>query len=124
MVAEVGVVMAVARWAPPSHAWLSGLMVTGTVTASWVLGVYVRTRRAYLASMIERAETAERDRDPQATIAVDAERARMAREMHDIIAHSLSVMITLNDAAAAVAESARRPAHRHPGLRGRAPGAR
>jgi signal transduction histidine kinase len=80
-------------------------MVTGTVSASWVLGVYVRTRRAYLASMIERAETAERDRDTQARIAVDAERARMAREMHDIIAHSLSVMITLNDAAAAVATS-------------------
>ena len=105
VVAEIGVVLAVARWAPPSHAWVSALMVTGTVTASWVLGVYVRTRRAYLTSMIERAETAERDRDLQATIAVDAERARMAREMHDIIAHSLSVMITLNDAAAAVAES-------------------
>lgn len=102
-VAEVGVVMAVARWAPSAHAWMSGLTVTGTVTAAWVLGVYVRTRRAYLASMIERAETAERERDTRAQIAVDAERARMAREMHDIIAHSLSVMITLNDAAAAVA---------------------
>jgi signal transduction histidine kinase len=105
VVAEVGVVLAVTRWAPPSHAWLSGLMVTGTVTAAWVLGVYVRTRRAYLASMIERAETAERDRDSRARIAVDAERARMAREMHDIIAHSLSVMITLNDGAAAVTTS-------------------
>ena len=103
VVAEVGVVLAVTRWAPPSHAWLSALMITGTVTAAWVLGVYVRTRRAYLTSMIERAETAERERDTRASIAVDAERARMAREMHDIIAHSLSVMITLNDAAAAVA---------------------
>ena len=102
-VAEVGVVMAVTRWAPPGHAWLAGLMVTGTVTASWVLGSYVRTRRAYVASMIERAETAERERDTRAVLAVDAERARMAREMHDIIAHSLSVMITLNDGAAAVA---------------------
>ncbi|WP_375502109.1 sensor histidine kinase [uncultured Jatrophihabitans sp.] len=103
LVAEIGVVLAVTRWAPPSHAWLSALMITGTVTAAWVLGVYVRTRRAYLASMIERAETAERERDTRASIAVGAERARMAREMHDIIAHSLSVMITLNDAAAAVA---------------------
>ena len=103
VVAEIGVVMAVTRWAPASHAWLSGLMVTGTVTAAWVLGVYVRTRRDYLSSMIERAETAERERDTRAALAVDAERARMAREMHDIIAHSLSVMITLNDAAAAVA---------------------
>jgi len=52
--------------------------------------------------MIERAETAERDRDHRARIAVADERARMAREMHDVIAHSLAVMITLNDAAVAV----------------------
>lgn len=72
-----------------------------TTTAALVIGLYTRTRRAYLASMIERAETAERDRDHQARIAVAEERTRMAREMHDIIAHSLAVMITLNDAAAA-----------------------
>jgi signal transduction histidine kinase len=100
-VGEAGVVMAVARWTPPAHQWMSGLMATGTVTAALVVGLYVRTRRAYLASMIERAETAERDRDHQARIAVAEERTRMAREMHDVIAHSLAVMITLNDAAAA-----------------------
>jgi signal transduction histidine kinase len=100
-VGETGVVMAVTRWTPPTHQWLSGLMATGTVTAALVVGLYVRTRRAYLASMIERAETAERDRDRQARIAVSEERTRMAREMHDVIAHSLAVMITLNDAAAA-----------------------
>ena len=103
LVAEVGVVLAVLRWGFHPQPWLSGLLMTGTVTASWVIGAYVRTRRAYLLSMIERAETAERDRDTQARIAVATERARMAREMHDIIAHSLSVMITLNDAAVTVA---------------------
>jgi len=102
VVAEIGVVMAVTRWAPGTHQWRVGLMATGTVTAAWVIGLYVRTRRAYLASMIERAETAERDRDRQAQIAVADERTRMAREMHDVIAHSLAVMITLNDAVAAV----------------------
>ena len=56
----------------------------------------------YVASIQERAETAERERDSRAQVAVAAERARIAREMHDVIAHSLSVMITLNDAAAAV----------------------
>jgi signal transduction histidine kinase len=105
IVAELGVIMAVTRWAPSSHGWLSALMATGTVSGSWILGIYVRTRRAYLASMIERAETAEQDRDSRAKVAVEAERARMAREMHDIITHSLSVMITLNDAAAAVTTS-------------------
>ncbi|MHA6761336.1 sensor histidine kinase [Streptacidiphilus sp. PAMC 29251] len=103
VVAETGVVMAALRWTPDGRQWLTGLMATGTVTAALVIGLYVRTRRAYLASMIERAETAERDRDHRARIAVAEERTRMAREMHDVIAHSLAVMITLNDAAAATA---------------------
>jgi signal transduction histidine kinase len=101
VVAVSGVVMAVARWTPQGRQWLTALMATGTVTAALVIGLYVRTRRAFLASMIERAETAERDRDHRARIAVAEERTRMAREMHDVIAHSLAVMITLNDAAAA-----------------------
>ena len=104
VVAELGVVMAVSRWDPDQRPWLSVLLLSGTVTASWVIGAYVRMRRAYVASMVERAEAAERDRDSRARIAVADERARMAREMHDIIAHSLSVMITLNDAVAALAQ--------------------
>jgi signal transduction histidine kinase len=106
VIGEVGVVMAVTRWGPPAHRLLPGLLSTGTVTAAWVAGIYVRMRRAYLAAALQRAETAERERDSQAQVAVAAERARMAREMHDVIAHSLSVMITLNDAAAAVEPSA------------------
>jgi signal transduction histidine kinase len=106
VVAEIGVVMAVTRWSPASDRLLPGLTATGTVTASWVSGIYVRMRRAYIASMVQRAQAAERDRDSRAQIAVAHERARMAREMHDVIAHSLSVMITLNDAAAAVEPSA------------------
>jgi signal transduction histidine kinase len=102
VIAEVGVIMAVARWAPASNRLLPGLLSTGTVTAAWMAGIYVRMRRAYLVSALQRAETAERERDSRAQVAVAAERARMAREMHDVIAHSLSVMITLNDAAAAV----------------------
>jgi signal transduction histidine kinase len=102
VVAEVGVIMAVTRWAPASNRLLPGLLSTGTVTAAWMAGIYVRMRRAYLMSALQRAETAERERDSRAQVAVAAERARMAREMHDVIAHSLSVMITLNDAAAVV----------------------
>ena len=105
VIAEVGVIMAVTRWAPASNRLLPGLLSTGTVTAAWMAGIYVRMRRAYLVSALQRAETAERERDSRAQVAVAAERARMAREMHDVIAHSLSVMITLNDAAAAVESS-------------------
>src|SRR6201992_2101072 len=53
----------------------------------------------------QRAQAPDRERDSGAQVSVAAERARMAREMHDVIAHSLSVMITLNDAAAAVESS-------------------
>lgn len=100
VVAELGVVMAVTRWSPPGH-WLTAIVLsTGTVTASWVLGRYVRTHRAYVASVLERAANAEHGRDQQAQIARVGERARISREMHDIVAHSLSVMIALGDGAA------------------------
>jgi signal transduction histidine kinase len=102
VVAETGVVMAVTRWGPYGEKAAATVLMSGTVTAAWVLGIYARTRRAYLKSVLDRALAAERDRDSRATIAVADERARMAREMHDVIAHSMSVMITLSDAAAAV----------------------
>ena len=52
--------------------------------------------------MDERARRLEIERDQQATIAAAAERTRIARELHDIVSHSLSVVITLADAAALV----------------------
>lgn len=101
VIAQIGVVLATIRWTPADNQITTGILLTGTVTAAWVLGVYSRTRRAYLRSVLERAATAERERDQQALIAVASERARISREMHDIVAHSLSVMIALSDGAAA-----------------------
>jgi signal transduction histidine kinase len=106
-VAELGVAMAFLRWGQSDDWLLPALTAGGTVSACWIVGIYMRMRRDYIASIQERAETAERERDSQAQVAVAAERARIAREMHDVIAHSLSVMITLNDAAAAVEPSPR-----------------
>ena len=60
----------------------------------------MRTRRAYLASVEDRAMRLELERDQQAQIVAAAERARIARDMHDIVAHNLSVMIALADGAA------------------------
>ena len=105
-IAEIGAILAALRWAPPGATLKAFVLLTGTATAAWVIGVYTRTRRAYLASVLDRAATAERDRDQQAQIAVAAERTRIAREMHDIVAHSLSVMIALNDGAAAALRTA------------------
>jgi len=81
------------------------VFVAAIVTAAYALGVNVRTRRAYLASLHDRAVRAERERDQQSQIAAARERARIAREMHDIVAHNLSVMIALADGAAFAARS-------------------
>lgn len=61
--------------------------------ASALVGVYVATRRSHLVLLQERAEQAERDRDTRVRTAVAGERARLARELHDVAAHHLSGMV-------------------------------
>jgi signal transduction histidine kinase len=60
---------------------------------AWVVGDNVRTRRAYLAELEARAARLEREREEKADRAVTEERARIARELHDVIAHNVSVMV-------------------------------
>ena len=60
----------------------------------------MRYRRAYLTSLEDRAARLERERDAQAQVAAAAERARIARELHDVIAHNVSVMVVQADGAA------------------------
>ena len=69
-----------------------------------LVGLNVRGRRQYLAALIERAAQLERERDQEARLAAGAERARIARELHDVVAHGMSVMISLSDGAEAVAD--------------------
>jgi YD repeat-containing protein len=64
-----------------------------------VLGMSVRARHALVSSLHERAARLEYERDQQGRLAAAAERARIARDMHDIVAHHLSVMIALADGA-------------------------
>ena len=96
--------LAAVRWdlaASLGQPWLvSLLLLSAPVVAALLLGVIVRVRRQSLAALTERAERLERERDQEAAIAVAAERTRIAREMHDVVAHSLAVMVTLSDAAA------------------------
>ncbi len=87
--------------------WYDAVFASGMVAAALGLGLYAAARRAYLAELHDRAERLERERDQQAALAVAAERARIAREMHDIVAHHLTVMTTL--AEAAIAASAASP---------------
>jgi signal transduction histidine kinase len=95
---EFGVVIAVARYGQGGYA-LAALLLTGLVVAAGVLGLNVQVRRAYLAEVEARAKRLEFERDQQGRLAVAAERNRIAREMHDIVAHNLSVMIALSDGA-------------------------
>lgn len=77
--------------------------VGSLVIAAGMIGAYVRSRRAYLEALVERAAQLERERDQNEQVAVARERTRIAREMHDVVTHSLSVMVTLADGAAAAA---------------------
>ncbi|MFB8029985.1 MULTISPECIES: sensor histidine kinase [unclassified Streptomyces] len=65
-----------------------------------LLAIAVRTRREHTEALVERAHRLERERDQQAQLAAAAERARIAREMHDIIGHNLSVITGLADGGA------------------------
>jgi signal transduction histidine kinase len=85
--------------------WFDAIFLSGMIAAALGLGLYSATRRAYLAELHDRAERLERERDQQGALAAAAERARIAREMHDIVAHHLTVMVTLSDAAIAVSAS-------------------
>jgi signal transduction histidine kinase len=84
-----------------SHAvsvWDALFFLLSTATAALALGLTVRIRRAQLAGLRERAARLEIERDQRGRLAVATERARVAREMHDIVGHNLSVIITLADA--------------------------
>ncbi len=87
-------------WLAGDLTWASLAGLGAFFAAAALLGVTVSTRAAYLAELEERARRLERERDQQAKLAAAAERARIAREMHDIVAHNLAVMIALADGAA------------------------
>lgn len=81
-----------------------GVLVVITLWV-WTWGTLVRIRRLYVAGLQERAVKAEREREANARIAVANERARIAREIHDIVSHSLSVVVLMSDGAAAKVDS-------------------
>ncbi len=98
---ELGAVLAVLRWERSGYRLQTLLLLAVTAAAALFAGIAVRNRRTTLAAATERGERRERERHQQALLDFAAERARIAREMHDIVAHSLSVMVRLSDAAAA-----------------------
>ncbi|MFC0505862.1 sensor histidine kinase [Micromonospora costi] len=97
--ALAGAVLAARQVDSPAPWWGSAIsfgLITGAV---WLVGLNVRTRRLYVLSLEERAATLEREREAEARAAVASERTRIARELHDVVAHSMAVMIVQADGA-------------------------
>lgn len=84
------------------HGALSALV---PFALAWVIGDNLGTRRAYTRALEERADRLEREREAEAARAVAEEQARIARELHDVVAHNVSVMVVQAAAANDVFET-------------------
>jgi signal transduction histidine kinase len=78
------------------------LRISGWIVAFLLLGVIVRVHRQYVASVVERAERAERTREEEARRRVAEERLRVARDLHDLLAHSITLVGVQTSVAAHV----------------------
>ena len=77
----------------PGHDTSGLIFIPLDFTVAWVAGFAVRERAEQAEAAEIRADRAERDREAAARVAVAEERARIARELHDIVAHAVSVMV-------------------------------
>ncbi|WP_162272795.1 histidine kinase, partial [Nocardia lijiangensis] len=71
---------------------LQAFGVAGWIVVACVAGEAVRLHRAYIAEVLDRAERAERSRDAEARRQVAEERLRIARDLHDLLAHTITVI--------------------------------
>jgi signal transduction histidine kinase len=114
-------------WAPVRSAAVTGILAIGVVLlaftrnspilddqffayvisvgAAWGLGYGVQLSRARTALVEERAVQLAREQDTNTRLAVERERARIARELHDIVAHNVSVIVAQSTAAQRVFQS-------------------
>lgn len=96
---------------PPGTGGLRDILIL-TVTGilpnliAVLIGINVGNRKRYVEAVVARARQLAVERDQRAKLAVASERSRISREMHDIVAHSLSVMIALSDGASRAVEQA------------------
>lgn len=97
--AAVGVLLAAAQTPGVIAWWVTTLWYALVTGAVWLVALNVRTRRLYVLSLEERATTLEREREAESRAAVAEERTRIARELHDVVAHSMAVMIVQADGA-------------------------
>jgi signal transduction histidine kinase len=105
LVCFCGSAVAVLEWGPVGGvnlAWrltFAAFLFGGLELTVWILGDSMRYRRGYYAALEDRAARLEAERHAQAKVAAAAERARIARELHDVVAHHVSVMVVQADGA-------------------------
>ena len=114
-----GVMLTMRYFTGPAESGVLGLTIGAVYTVlvwmlvlfSWTLGDLTRVRRLQVQALSDRARRLETEQRQERSLAAADERAHIAREMHDIVAHSLSVIITQADGAryAAAAEPAAAP---------------
>jgi signal transduction histidine kinase len=84
---------------------ISALFLAFGIALCWTLGEFVGARRAYDVEVEARLHLLETERDQATRIAVAEERGRIARELHDVVAHAVSVMVVQADGASYAIES-------------------
>jgi signal transduction histidine kinase len=102
-VAEAG--LAVVQLTPGRtgvNTWVGNM---GFLAAAWLLGHFVGVRRLYVLQLEERTAELEQAREELARRAVVEERLRLARELHDVVAHAMSVIAVQSGVGAHVADS-------------------
>lgn len=91
-------------WASAANALVGGLVLALIGT---LIGTNVGNRKRYIEAIIDRSRQLHIEREQHARLAAAAERTRIAREMHDIVSHSLTVIVALAEGAAATPDRER-----------------
>ena len=102
-VAEVGLVAV--QLTPGRFERSTFLLFVGVVAVAWLLGHFVGDRQVYAAQLEERTAELEQAREELARRAVAEERLRLARELHDVVAHAMSVIAVQSGVGAHVANA-------------------
>ncbi|MEU8228557.1 histidine kinase [Actinoplanes sp. NPDC048967] len=106
--AALGSVLAVVALTAPADPvdWRAkGILYAVIAVIAVVFGANVRIRRRYLRALLDRTVQLAREREQEGQLAAVRERTRIAHDLHDIVAHSLTVMVRLADGAAAVGDT-------------------
>lgn len=99
LVPQLTVTTTISAMVSVGERWLSAIVEIVLVAFTWVLAEFVGARRAYHAELDARLHLLETERDQAARIAVAEERSQIARELHDVVAHAVSVIVVQADGA-------------------------